>query len=105
MTAVERQSSSRNAIHVDAGNGWLIFKSPPAEMAVHPTDPQADGAIGLFLMCDSLADTVADLKDKGVDFTSEITEQRWGLVTTLAVPGAGPIGLYQPRHDTAYDLE
>lgn len=25
--------------HVDAGHGWLIFKSPPAELAVHPTGP------------------------------------------------------------------
>ncbi|MEU0838554.1 VOC family protein [Streptomyces sp. NPDC005962] len=91
--------------HVDAGNGWLIFKTPPAEMAVHPTDPHAAGAVELFLMCDNLTDTVAELKDKGVEFTTEITEQRWGLVTTLAVPGAGAIGLYQPQHDTAYDLE
>lgn len=22
--------------HVDAGNGWLIFASPPAELGVHP---------------------------------------------------------------------
>jgi hypothetical protein len=23
---------------VDAGHGWLIFKLPPAEVAVHPTE-------------------------------------------------------------------
>lgn len=23
---------------VDAGGGWLIFKLPPAEIAVHPTE-------------------------------------------------------------------
>ncbi|TDU73910.1 VOC family protein [Streptomyces sp. KS 21] len=90
--------------HVDAGAGWLIFKSPPAELAVHPADPHADGATELFLMCDDLAATVTQLKAKGVEFTTDITEQRWGSVTTLAVPGAGTIGLYQPKHDTAYDL-
>jgi len=25
--------------HVDAGGGWLIAALPPAEIAVHPTDP------------------------------------------------------------------
>ncbi|MEV1289091.1 hypothetical protein [Micromonospora sp. NPDC049679] len=23
--------------HVDAGDGWLIFKAPPGEVAIHPT--------------------------------------------------------------------
>ncbi|MCX5009626.1 MULTISPECIES: VOC family protein [unclassified Streptomyces] len=91
--------------HVDAGDGWLIFKSPPGELAVHPADPQAAGNSELFLMCDDLAATVTDLKAKGVEFTTDISHQGWGLVTTLAVPGAGTLGLYQPRHDTAYDLE
>ena len=26
--------------HVDAGHGWLIFALPPAEVAVHPSDPR-----------------------------------------------------------------
>lgn len=71
---------------------------------MHPADPPASGVAELYLMCDDLAATVADLKAKGVEFTTDVTEQRWGLVTTLAVPGAGTIGLYEPRHETAYDL-
>ena len=88
--------------NVDAGNGWLIFKSPPAELAVHPG---GDGTVEFYLMCDDLASTMDELKAKGVEFTSEVSNQRWGLVTSLAVPGAGNIGLYQPLHPTAYDLE
>ncbi|MEU8844093.1 VOC family protein [Streptomyces roseus] len=91
--------------YVDAGGGWLVFKSPPGELAVHPTDPHAAGVTELFLMCDDLAATVTQLQAKGVEFTTGITEQRWGSLTTLAVPGAGTVGLYQPRHDTAYDLD
>ncbi|WP_331772182.1 VOC family protein (plasmid) [Embleya sp. NBC_00888] len=91
--------------HVDAGGGWLIFKSPPSELAVHPAGPDSAGVAELFLMCDDLAATVTDLKAKGVEFTTSITEQGWGSVTTLAVPGAGTLGLYQPHHDTAYDLD
>lgn len=89
---------------VDAGGGWLIFKSPPAELAVHPVEPAGSGEIELYLMCDDLEATVADLKAKGVALSGEITDAGWGLLTTLTVPGAGEVGLYQPRHPTAYDL-
>lgn len=91
--------------HVDAGHDWLIFKSPPAELAVHPASGSDSGRLELYLMCDDLRATVEELKAKGVEFTGGVTEQRWGLLTTLAVPGAGDIGLYQPLHETAYDLD
>ncbi|MFI5776189.1 VOC family protein [Nocardia sp. NPDC051570] len=90
--------------HVDAGGGWLIFRSPPAELAVHPAETPENGRIELYLMCDDLAATMAELTAKGVRFTSAVSEARWGLLTTLAVPGAGEIGLYEPRHPVAYDL-
>jgi catechol 2,3-dioxygenase-like lactoylglutathione lyase family enzyme len=91
--------------HVDAGGGWLIFRSPPAEIAIHPTEELAVSARHeLYLMCDNLRATVADLRAKGVQLDDEISEQRWGLLTRLPVPGAGTVGLYQPLHPTAYDL-
>ena len=90
--------------NVDAGGGWLIFKSPPAEVAVHPAEPAGSGTVELYLMCDDLEATVADLKAKGVELSGEITEAGFGRLTTLTVPGAGELGLYQPRHPTAYDL-
>ena len=90
--------------NVDAGNGWLIFKSPPAELAVHPTDLASSGTVEFYLMCDDLHATMSELKAKGVE-CGEVTEARWGLLTTLRVPGAGEIGLYEPRHPVAYNLE
>ena len=88
--------------NVDARDGWLIFKLPPAELAVHPA---ADGGRHeLYLMCDDIAATMADLEAKGAEFTSPVTEQGFGLVTSIAVPGGGELGLYEPRHRTAYDL-
>jgi catechol 2,3-dioxygenase-like lactoylglutathione lyase family enzyme len=90
--------------NVDAGGGWLIFKSPPAELAVHPTEPAGSGKVELYLMCDDLDATVADLKAKGVELGGDITDAGWGLLTTVHIPGAGEIGLYQPRHPVAYDL-
>ncbi len=88
--------------NVDAGGGWLIFRSPPAELAVHPTEdaPQHQ----LYLMCDDLEKTMAELRAKGVEFTSEVSDEGWGLLTSLAVPGAGSLGLYEPRHPTAHDI-
>jgi catechol 2,3-dioxygenase-like lactoylglutathione lyase family enzyme len=97
--------------HVDAHDGWLIFKLPPAELGVHPAGAPGDPASGapsghheLYLMCDDIEDTVAALSAKGVEFTSPVENQGFGLLVRLRIPGAGEIGLYQPRHATAYDL-
>ncbi|MFG1707929.1 VOC family protein [Nonomuraea sp. M3C6] len=88
--------------NVDAGGGWLIFKLPPAEVALHPTDGAETHEI--YLMCDDLERTMAELKAKGVEFASPVSDQGWGLLTAISVPGGGKLGLYQPRHETAYDL-
>jgi catechol 2,3-dioxygenase-like lactoylglutathione lyase family enzyme len=90
--------------HVDAGGGWLIFRLPPAEAAVHPTDAGGDGRNELYLMCDDVQGTVAELTARGVEFTKDVTDAGWGLLTALRLPGGGELGLYQPRHQTAYDL-
>jgi predicted enzyme related to lactoylglutathione lyase len=91
---------------VDDGDGWLIFKLPPAELGVHPTMPDgpATNTMRLSLMCDDVESTAKDLAAKGVEFISPITDQGFGLVTTLRVPGGVTLDLYQPRHTTAYDL-
>jgi catechol 2,3-dioxygenase-like lactoylglutathione lyase family enzyme len=88
--------------HVDAGDGWLIFALPPAEVAVHPDEH--GGRHELYLMCDDINATVAELKGKGVEFTTPVSDQGWGLLTSLKVPGGGELGLYQPRHPLAAQL-
>ena len=82
------------------GDGWLIFAMPPTELAVHPGSGwgEREGAHRLFLVCDDIESTVAELRERGVEFTDEITREEWGLVTMLKVPGHGEIGLYQPTH-------
>jgi catechol 2,3-dioxygenase-like lactoylglutathione lyase family enzyme len=81
---------------VDAGDGWLIFALPPAELAAHPADN--GGHHELFLMCDDVHTTVAELKDKGVEFAQPVREEEFGLLTTIKLPGGGELGLYEPRH-------
>lgn len=94
---------------VDAGHGWLIFALPPAELAAHPTDAPETSAeqprCEAYLMCRDLDATMAELAGRGVEFTGPVSEQRWGRLVSLRVPGAGPIGLYQPKHPTAVALE
>jgi catechol 2,3-dioxygenase-like lactoylglutathione lyase family enzyme len=87
--------------HVDAGGGWLIFKLPPGEVAVHPTDrPQSHE---LYLMCDDINATVEQLAAKGVT-CSEVDDQGWGLLTSIRLPSGGELGLYEPRHARATEL-
>ena len=81
---------------VDAGGGWLIFALPPAEVAAHPD--AAGGRHELYLMCDDIAATVADLEAKGVEFTGPVRDVGWGLLTAMKVPGGDELGLYEPRH-------
>jgi catechol 2,3-dioxygenase-like lactoylglutathione lyase family enzyme len=87
--------------HVDAGGGWPIFRLPPAEVAVHPAE--SSGAVELYLVCDDVEATVADLTGRGVVFESPVSDQGWGLLTTIRLPGGGRLGLYQARHPTAFD--
>ncbi len=83
--------------HVDAGDGWLIFALPPAELAVHP----AEGARHeLFFMCDDLAAEISALAKRGIR-CSDVQEARWGSLTNIRLPGGGEVGLYQPKHPTA----
>jgi len=85
---------------VDAGHGWLIFALPPAELGIHPTD--GDGSHELYLMCDDLDATMAELTAKGVAFARPVTEAGFGRMTAIALPdGGGELGLYEPRHPTA----
>jgi catechol 2,3-dioxygenase-like lactoylglutathione lyase family enzyme len=85
--------------HVDAGQGWLIFALPPAELAVHPgEEPRHE----LSFTCDDIASTVADLAAKGIAFRGEPEEHRWGVVATMVLPGGVDVMLYEPRHPTAY---
>jgi catechol 2,3-dioxygenase-like lactoylglutathione lyase family enzyme len=87
--------------HVDAGRGWLIFAMPPSEVACHPSGPgegAPSGSHELWFMCDDVQTTVAELKAKGVEFTQPVTDQGWGIVIRLKIPGGGEMGLYQPRH-------
>jgi catechol 2,3-dioxygenase-like lactoylglutathione lyase family enzyme len=84
----------------DAGGGWLIFALPPAEVAFHPGGASHE----LYLMCDDVHATREEFEGKGVEFTAPVSDEGFGLLTRFKVPGAGELGLYEPRHPTPLDL-
>jgi catechol 2,3-dioxygenase-like lactoylglutathione lyase family enzyme len=81
---------------VDAGGGWLIFALPPAELAVHP-DATGDRH-ELYLMCDDVRATVAELQATGIEIAREVTDQGFGLLAAIRLPSGGELGIYEPRH-------
>lgn len=81
--------------HVDAGDGWLVFGLPPAELAVHPSDE--DDVHELYLMTGDVEALVASMRSRGIE-ASPISDQGWGLLTRVTLPGGGKLGIYEPRH-------
>ena len=82
--------------HVDAGDGWLIFALPPAELGVHPSDGETRHE--LSFMCDDVAATAAELRAKGIEIRGEPEDRGFGVGTTMVLPGGVEILLYEPRH-------
>ncbi len=90
--------------HVDAGDGWLIFKTPPAEMGVHPAEgPTFESGTRhlISFMCDDLTKTVAELRAKGVEIVGEPQDEGYGITIMMKLPGDCEVMLYEPRHAMA----
>lgn len=90
----------------DTGGGWLIFKTGPSELGVHPSSWEYEGRRGsteqrfdVSLMCDDLEKTKAELAAKGAEFVGDVSDEGWGITVQLKVPGAGEMMLYQPKYD------
>jgi predicted enzyme related to lactoylglutathione lyase len=83
---------------VDAGGGWPIFALPPAELAAHPSGGNTQ--FELYLMCTDISATLEDLKGKGVELSRPVSDEGWGLLTSIKLPSGGELGLYEPHHPT-----
>jgi hypothetical protein len=81
--------------HVDAGDGWLIFGLPPAELAVHPSDQNDQQEF--FLICDDIRIFVQEMARNNIT-CGEIQDQNWGQIAYITLPGGGQLGVYQPSH-------
>jgi hypothetical protein len=82
--------------YVDAGRGWLIFRLPPSEVAIHPA--AKNGHCELYFLCDDLNAFIKQMDDARI-ICSEVEIQQWGAITYLTLPGGGKLGVYEPTHD------
>ena len=84
----------------DVGDGWLIFDAPEADLGVHPTDGEdvTSGTANISFYCDDIAETVRELRSRGVEFTQDVEDHGYGLVTHFNVPGGFVVQLYQPKY-------
>ena len=85
----------------DVGEGWLIFDAPEADIGVHPTDGKqepASGTADISFYCDDINETVRELRSRGVEFTQDVEDHGYGLVTFFKVPGGFSVQLYQPKY-------
>jgi catechol 2,3-dioxygenase-like lactoylglutathione lyase family enzyme len=96
--------------HVASGGpdaDWLIFATGPSELGVHPTSGEGYAVPRqhqISFMVDDIAATKAELEARGAVFSGEIKDQGFGLVVMMQVPGADDVMVYQPSHQTAYNL-
>ena len=94
--------------HTDVGDGWLIFDLPEADMGCHPADDtgthgKASGVHNISFYCDDVEKTVEELRSRGVEFTQEIEDAGFGLVTRFIMPGNITVQLYEPRYTKNFD--
>ena len=83
--------------HIDIGGGWLIFASPPAEVAVHPSEQ--NNVHEFYLMCEGVEALIDHMSRYDVE-CSEVQNQGWGLLTNESLPRGRMLGIYQPRHES-----
>lgn len=79
----------------DVGEGWLIFDMPEADLGCHPSD-KVFHSISFY--CDDIKKTVEELKSRGVQFTTGISDEGFGLVTHFQMPGDVEVQLYEPKY-------
>jgi hypothetical protein len=89
--------------YVDAGDGWLIFALPPAELGVHPAEGPSGGGMRhqLSFMCDDIHATAKELRAKGIAITGEPKDEGWGVTVGASLPGGVEVTVYEPRHAVA----
>lgn len=87
--------------NVDAGDGWLVFALPPAELAVHPADAPSQE---IYLMCDDIEATLTILEHKGVEVRRPVREEAWGFVTEIVLVEGTDLAIYQPKHPSPLAL-
>ncbi|HLZ38884.1 MAG TPA: hypothetical protein VKP64_14285 [Mycobacteriales bacterium] len=90
-----------------------FYDRTAAELGVHPSDGDGyqdghpDGHRGghqeLYLMCDDIEATLTALRVKGAELARPVSDESFGRVAWLRIPGGGELAMYEPRHPTAIE--
>jgi hypothetical protein len=80
---------------VAMGDGFMIHGLPPSEVAIH--NSTNNDVHEFYLMCDDVADTVAEFEAAGLS-CSPVEQRGWGAMTMVTLPGGGKLGVYEPFH-------
>jgi hypothetical protein len=62
---------------------------------VHPSEE--NDVHELYLMTDDVEALIASMQARGIE-AAPVSQQRWGLLTQVTLPGGGELGIYEPRH-------
>ena len=78
----------------------MIFNAPEADLGVHPTEEGQvpSGTADISFYCEDIAQTVTELRARGVEFTQEVEDHGYGFVTFFKVPGEFKVQLYQAKY-------
>jgi catechol 2,3-dioxygenase-like lactoylglutathione lyase family enzyme len=98
------------AVDIDAG--WLTFNLPAAKSALDASNGRfvrIQARVGLlgvliYFMCDRLEEVKKSLEARNIT-CSRIYVEPWGTKAFVQLPSGGEIGLYQPAHSGALNLE
>lgn len=82
----------------DAGDGWLVFDVPDAELAVHPLDTDHEPFHQLSFVCDDIDETMNNVESIGLDVIAPIEDKGFGQVAVFELPGGVPVEVYEPHH-------
>ncbi len=72
-------------------------------MGCHPADESGEhgkssGTHDISFYCDDVETTKGELEARGVEFTEDVQDAGFGLVTHFTMPGDVRVQLYQPRY-------
>jgi len=71
-------------------------------MGVHPADAHGPGTPPgtqqLSIMCDDIGATLDELRNKGLEVTSEPNDEGFGITAFVGLPGGVQMMVYEPRH-------
>ena len=92
---------TRRSPHLPAGTAESCSFPASLQCSRPGRSGSADSHHELYLMCDTFRRPSRELKKEGIEFTREVSDEGFGLMTALRLPGGGELALYDESGSTA----